>query len=156
MRPVGRRKRDRGVRRRVGMKVVGNNKSSRGGFDHENNLLECFSSMIVRLGRHPHKACNHFEKNSGKQDTSLCNIPCDGWSIILYMSILYNTDLQYCDETRKHVSAHIHEKWCEHLLSRRVDPSKINMSQCNYDNETITAKRSGLFSIEYRHSHACR
>ena len=75
------------------------------------------------------------------------------------VSILYdieNTDLQYCDETRKHVSAHIHEKGMN-TLSRRVD-LPINMSQCNYDNETITAKRSGLFSIGYRHSHAwvCR
>jgi len=50
-------------------------------------------------------------------------------------------------------------KACKNTWERdkrfRVD-LPINMSQCNYDNETITAERSGLFSIEYRHSHACR
>ena len=80
-------KRDRGVRRRVKVQV-GSNENSRG-FDHENNLLECFSSMIVRLGRHPHKACNHFEKDSGKQDTSWYNIPCEEWSIICQFCMMY-------------------------------------------------------------------
>jgi hypothetical protein len=32
--------------------------------DHDNNLLECFSSMVFSLGRHPNKEMNHFGGHS--------------------------------------------------------------------------------------------
>lgn len=94
--------------------------------DHDNNLLGCFSSLIIRLGRHPRKAINHFTYYSFVQQGGSSLPAC---FVSQYFKVC-------CKQKQKQKQ----KSGFEFMQKRISSHAGQEKSQCNYDKNAFTAK----------------